>query len=77
MRRSGWRLFVCLALAALTAPVRAADPGQVPRYPPYVYPPWQKGANNDVAERGLVFTVPEVDNLPDFHGNPVDAKLVL
>ena len=77
MRRSRSRLVVCLILAALTAPARAAAPGQVRLYPPYVYPPWQKGANNDVAERGLVFTVPEVDNLPDFHGNPVDAKLVL
>jgi ABC-type molybdate transport system substrate-binding protein len=46
-------------------------------YPAYVYPPWQKGANNDVTARGLEFTVPEIDNLPDFHGNPIDPKLVL
>jgi ABC-type molybdate transport system substrate-binding protein len=50
---------------------------KVPVYPPNVYPPWQRGANNDVAARGLDFTVPEVDNLPDFHGNPIDPKLVL
>jgi len=49
----------------------------VPLYPSYVYPPWQKGQNTDVVERGVEFTVPEVNNLPDFHGNPVDAKLVL
>jgi ABC-type molybdate transport system substrate-binding protein len=42
-----------------------------------VFPPWQHGENNDAADRGLAFTVPEVDDLPDFHGNPVDAKLVL
>ncbi len=42
-----------------------------------VFPPWQHGANNDVADRGLEFTVPEIDNLPDFHGNPVDPKLAL
>ncbi len=40
-----------------------------------VYPPWSEGRNNPVTERGLEFTVPEVDNLPDFHGNPMDAKL--
>ncbi len=40
-----------------------------------VYPPWSHGNNNPVQQRGLEFTVPEVDNLPDFHGNPVDAKL--
>ncbi len=42
-----------------------------------VFPPWQHGANSDVREKGLEFTVPEVDNLPDFHGNPVDPKLAL
>jgi molybdate transport system substrate-binding protein len=77
MRRSGGRLFVLLVSAALTAPALASDTAQVPLYPPYVYPPWQKDADSDVAERGLEFTVPEVDNLPDFHGNPIDAKLVL
>ncbi len=42
-----------------------------------VYPPWSHGENNDVADRGLEFTVPEVDNLPDFHGDPMTAKLSL
>ena len=50
---------------------------KVPVYPDTVYPPWQHGASNHVADRGLEFTVPEVDNLPDFHGNPIDPKLVL
>src|ERR1051325_8364555 len=63
--------------AAITAAPAASNAAKVPVYPSYVYPPWQKGANNDVAERGLQFTVREVDNLPDFHGNPFDAKLVL
>ncbi|MHB1101030.1 MAG: ABC transporter substrate-binding protein, partial [Burkholderiales bacterium] len=40
-----------------------------------VYPPWSQGRNNPVTERGLEFTVPEVDNLPDFHGNPINPKL--
>jgi molybdate transport system substrate-binding protein len=42
-----------------------------------VFPPWQHGENNDALHRGLEFTVPEVDNLADFHGDPVNAKLVL
>ncbi len=40
-----------------------------------VYPPWSHGDNNPVTERGLEFTVPEVDNLPDFHGNPIQPEL--
>jgi ABC-type molybdate transport system substrate-binding protein len=42
-----------------------------------VYPPWQHGRNNDVARRGLEFTVPEADDLADFHGDPFNAQLVL
>lgn len=42
-----------------------------------VFPPWQQGANNDALQRGLQFTVPQVDNLADFHGSPGSAKLVL
>lgn len=42
-----------------------------------VFPPWQKGANNDATDRGLLFTVPEVDDLADFHGSITDPKLVL
>jgi ABC-type molybdate transport system substrate-binding protein len=40
-----------------------------------VYPPWSHGENNPVESRGLEFTVPEVDNLPDFHGNPINPRL--
>jgi ABC-type molybdate transport system substrate-binding protein len=42
-----------------------------------VVPPWQHGANNDATQRGLEFTVPEVDDLADFHGDLSDPKLVL
>ena len=79
MRPSLSRLLVSVYCAVLVAPALAADSGgaKVPLYPRSVYPPWQNGANNDVADRGLEFTVPEVDNLPDFHGNPIDPKLVL
>jgi ABC-type molybdate transport system substrate-binding protein len=42
-----------------------------------VFPPWQHGENDDALDRGLEFTVPEVDDLPDFHGSPVEPALVL
>ena len=78
MRRSLRGLILLAACAAAVAPAFAADTAaKVSVYPSRVYPPWQHGANNDVSGRGLEFTVPEVDNLPDFHGNPIDPKLVL
>jgi molybdate transport system substrate-binding protein len=42
-----------------------------------VYPPWQHGENDDALNRGFEFTVPEVDNLADFHGNPAEPALAL
>jgi molybdate transport system substrate-binding protein len=42
-----------------------------------IFPPWQHGENSDATQRGLSFTVPEVDDLADFHGNVSDPKLVL
>ena len=40
-------------------------------------PPWSKGANDPAAEKGYAFHVSDVDNVPDIHGNPCDAKLVI
>ena len=40
-------------------------------------PPWQHGQNNDATDRGLEFTIPQVDDLADFHGDLTDPKLVL
>jgi ABC-type molybdate transport system substrate-binding protein len=40
-------------------------------------PPWSKGANDPATRHGYVFHVDDVDNMPDLHGNPVDARLVL
>ena len=42
-----------------------------------IFPPWQHGANNDARDRGLEFTIPEIDVLADFHGSLNDPKLVL
>jgi len=41
------------------------------------YPPWQRGQNNDAAERGLEFTVAPVEVLSDFHGSIDHPDLVL
>ncbi len=40
-------------------------------------PPWSGGKNNPASRPGYVFQVGDVDNVPDLHGNPVDAQLVL
>jgi ABC-type molybdate transport system substrate-binding protein len=42
-----------------------------------IFPPWQHGVNNDAINRGFEFTVPQVDDLADFHGDITDPKLVL
>jgi ABC-type molybdate transport system substrate-binding protein len=42
-----------------------------------VFPPWQNGANNPAPEKGLDFTVPEVDDLPDFHGSIDNPQLTI
>ena len=39
--------------------------------------PWSKGANDPAQNKGTVFQVSDIDNVPDLHGNPLDAKLVL
>jgi ABC-type molybdate transport system substrate-binding protein len=67
------------ACAILTMPALALDAGKAraPNYQGDVFPPWQYGANNDAANRGFDFTVPEVDDLADFHGDPTDPGLVL
>jgi molybdate transport system substrate-binding protein len=40
-------------------------------------PPSSKGANNPAAQRGYEFHVADVDNVPDIHGNPAGARLVI
>jgi ABC-type molybdate transport system substrate-binding protein len=42
-----------------------------------IYPPWQRGRNNDAIQRGLEFTVPPADVLADFHGSLDNPELVL
>jgi hypothetical protein len=40
-------------------------------------PPWSKRENDPAGQQGYVFLVHDVDNVPDLHGNPSDAKLVI
>ncbi len=75
-------LFSAATVLATAGIVRAASAGwngraEAPRYKEDVFPPWQHGANNDATNRGFEFTVPEVDDLADFHGDITDPKLVL
>jgi molybdate transport system substrate-binding protein len=60
-------------LPILATPTFAAQPAPQAD----VFPPWQHGENNDATNRGFEFTVPEVDDLADFHGDITDPKLVL
>ena len=60
-----WRSL--LLLVAMGAPVLAAQQA----------PPWSRGKSNPAPEKGYIFQVEDVDNVPDLHGNPNGAQLVL
>ena len=73
-------LMVALALATATTLAAAAQAASTPApgvAASAIYPPWQHGANNPALNKGLQFTVPDADNLADFHGNLNDPRLVL
>ena len=40
-------------------------------------PPWSAGHNDPATAKGYVFQVGSIDDVPDLHGNPADARLVL
>ena len=69
-------LFGLSALALLATPALAQTVTSSGKQES-VFPPWQHGANNDAIDRGLGFTIPEVDNLADFHGDLDSPRLVL
>ena len=73
MRKTTLTAAVLAAVILLPLAARAAEPVQSDA----IFPPWQHGGNNDAIQRGLSFTVPQVDDLADFHGNLSDPKLVL
>jgi molybdate transport system substrate-binding protein len=63
----------CLAFLLASSVATA----QAPRDGINIFPPWQHGRNNDSIDRGIEFTIPQVDVLADFHGDPFNAQLVL
>jgi molybdate transport system substrate-binding protein len=73
MSKTALTAAVLAATLFLPLAARAAEPVQGDT----IFPPWQHGENNDATQRGLSFTVPQVDDLADFHGNLSDPKLVL
>ncbi len=75
-------LLGAVAFGVALGAAQAADTGwhgrvEPPHYHGEIFPPWQKGANNPAADKGLELTVPEINDLPDFHGSPQDARLVI
>ncbi len=66
----------CLAAAPI---LLVAQQPLLPPNPPSSkpLPPWSAGHNDPAASRGYIFPVGDVDNVPDLHGNPADAQLVL
>jgi len=72
--RSALAVGAALLLTGAPAIAGACRPAA---YDESIFPPWQHGANSDAPKRGLAFTVPEVDDMADFHGDLTDPKLVL
>jgi ABC-type molybdate transport system substrate-binding protein len=75
-------LAAALLLSFSGVGVQGADMGfgsniKTPSYQEQIYPPWSHGKNNPAIDKGLEFTVPEVDNLPDFHGSTDNPQFVI
>jgi molybdate transport system substrate-binding protein len=66
-------VYGALIAATLVVPLQSASAAS----PDAIFPPWQHGYNNDAIDRGLSFTVPQVDGLADFHGDVSDPRLAL
>lgn len=71
---------ILLSLSGVSA--QGADMGfgghmKTPSYQEQIFPPWSHGKNNPAIDKGLEFTVPEVDNLPDFHGSIDNPQFVI
>jgi len=58
---------VGLLVAALQTPLLPAAAQPAPRAE--IFSPLQHGQNNDATDRGLEFSIPQVDDLADFHGD--------
>jgi len=65
--RTIWSIFIIAALSIAIVPSLFSQST----------PPWSKGKNDPALDHGWVFQVSDIDNVPDLHGHPEDAKLVL
>jgi ABC-type molybdate transport system substrate-binding protein len=73
-------LTACLLAGTLAGPAQAAGGARAaapPHYAERLYPPWSQGANDPALHQGLRFTVPEIDDMPDFHGSLDHPALVI
>jgi ABC-type molybdate transport system substrate-binding protein len=82
VREWAFGVLACVIFLSLSGSGHAEDSEQQAQkngqaFAAEIFPPWQGGQNNDATDRGLEFTAPEVDNLADFHGDPISPKLVL
>ena len=78
-RKSMLAAVMCVlgALGLGAAQAGTGKPVSAPKYSETLYPPWSHGANNPALQKGLEFTIPEVDSMPDFHGSVNDPRLVI
>ena len=80
MRRTmlGALLSLSVTPVLAQAPAHQAEAGAIPAgFADEFYPAWQHDRSKAAINRGLEFTVPQIDVLADFHGDLSDPKLVL
>jgi ABC-type molybdate transport system substrate-binding protein len=70
-------LLVCCSGGLASTAIAQTTPADRLKAEEAIYPPWQQDTSNDALDRGLVFTVPPVDVLADFHGSLDHPELVL
>ena len=70
-------LTASLAMAARGTDIGWMGKVRPPKYHEEIFPPWSNGRNDPAVNQGLQFTVPEVDDLPDFHGDPFTSRLTI
>lgn len=66
-----------LLMAARAGTVSWHGAVQPLHYKEGIYPPWSGMKNDPAIHKGFEFTVPEVDDLPDFHGDPFHCRLAI
>ena len=77
LRLASWALAAILCGQGLAQAAQLGKPTSPPKYAESLYPPWSHGANDPALRKGLEFTVPEVDDMPDFHGSLDHPRLVI